>query len=481
MSVREPKNVKPYCQKQSLLFPPNLLDFIEHDDLCMVIDDVVNTLDLSCLYRKVPKQGNTSYHPKMMLKVLFYAYASSVFSSRNIDKALGENLSLIYLAAWQRPDFRTINNFRHNNLKELGDLFVQIVCLCKKLKMVDLGHISIDGSKFKANAADRQTYNQSRIEKEVKSLLEKAARKDEEEDALYGPDNSGNELPEEIRDRSRRIEKLKALKTQLEQEDKEKINVTDPDAVFMKTRNGIKTSYNAQAVVDETSQIVVAARVTNTNDRDQLLPMIEQTQENTQKKVGIVSADAGYSSADNLEKLEAIDGVDAYIPDDTYQGRKRGKKDTPFDKSKFVYNESADQYICPAGKTLLFWHIKQDKCAEYRVYRCQECKACLHFGECTKSKRGRTIWRMVADERIKAMRTKLDSEAGKAIYAKRKHIVEPVFGHIKSVIGFTGFQLRGLHKVNGEFMLVAIAHNLKKISKWGYKKGTGLTPMAVKA
>ena len=165
----------------------------------------------------------------------------------------------------------------------------------------------------------------------------------------------------------------------------------------------------------------------NTNDRDQLLPMIEQTKQNTQTKVGIVSADAGYSSADNLETLEALEGVDAYIPDDIYQGRKRGEKDTPFDKSKFVYDESTDQYICPAGKTLTFWQSKQDKCAAYRIYRCQACKACPHFGECTKSKRGRTIWRMVADDRIKAMRKKLDSDVGKAIYAKRKHIVEPVF------------------------------------------------------
>ena len=122
----------------------------------------------------------------------------------------------------------------------------------------------------------------------------------------------------------------------------------------------------------------------------------------------------------------------------------------------------------------MFWQIRQDKCAEYRVYRCQECKTCPHFGKCTTSKKGRTIWRRVADDRIKAMRTKLDSDVGKAIYAKRKHIVEPVFGHIKAVIGFTGFHLRGLDKVNGEFTLVAIAHNLKKISKWVYKKRIGL-------
>ena len=405
MRVREPKNVRPYCQNQSLLFPPNLLDFIQHDDLCMVVDDVVNTLDLSCLYRKTSYEGNMSYHPKMMLKVLFYSYASGIFSSRRIDKALGENIALIYLAAWQRPDFRTVNNFRRNNLSELEDLFVQIVRLCQQLKMVTLGHISIDGSKFKANAADRQSYDRIRIEKEMKRLLEKAAEKDREEDALYGSDKSGDELPKDIRDRNRRIERLKELRQQLDQEDKKKLN----------------------------------------------------------------------------EKLEGLEGVDAYIPDDIYQGRSRGHKDTPFDKDKFIYDESADVFTCPAGKTLSFWQSKQDKCADYRVYRCRDCKTCPHFGECTKSKRGRTIWRMVGEERIKEMRAKLDTDEGKAIYAKRKHIVEPVFGHIKAVIGFTGFHLRGLRKVNGEFMLVAIAHNLKKISKWGYKKGIGLTPMAESA
>ncbi len=480
MSVREPKNVRPYCQNQSLLFPPNLLDFIQHYDLCMVVDDVVNTLDLSCLYRKTSYEGNMSYHPKMMLKVLFYSYASGIFSSRRIAKALGENIALIYLAAWQRPDFRTVNNFRRNNLSELEDLFIQIVRLCQQLKMVTLGHISIDGSKFKANAADRQSYDRARIEKEMKRLLEKATEKDREEDALYGSDKSGDELPEDIRNRNRRIERLKKLRQQLDQEDKKKLNATDPEAVFMKTKNRFQTSYNAQASVDETSQIVIAAKVINTNDRDQLLPMIEQTAQNTQASVRIVSADAGYSSVNNLEKLEGIEGLDAYIPDDTYQSHSRGHKDTSFDKSKFIYDESADVFTCPAGKALAFWQSKQDKCADYRVYRCRECKVCPHFGECTKNRRGRTIWRMVGEERIKAMRSKLDSDTGKAIYAKRKHIVEPVFGHIKTVIGFTGFHLRGLHKVNGEFMLVAIAHNLKKISKKGYKKGIGLTPMTVK-
>ena len=444
LKICEPKNLRPYCQQQSLLFPANLLDFIKDDDLCMVADDVVNNLDLSCLYVNIASEGNMAYHPKMMLKVLFYAYTSGIFSSRKIAKALGKNIAFIYLAAWQRPDFRTINNFRKNNLKQIEDLFVQIVHLCQQLKMVKLGHISIDGSKFKANAADRKTYDRQRIEREMKRILDKADKQDQHEDALYGRDKTGDELPEHIRDRDQRIEKLKQIQQQLDKGGKKKLNATDADAVFMKTTAGIKTSYNAQASVDEDVQVIVAADVTNEpNDKEQLVPMIEQTEQNTDACIDTLSADCGYSTANNLQKLESSN-IDAYIPDDTYQSRSRGKQVSPFDKDNFIYDHSTDVFTCPEGKVVKFWHTRRYENGDYRVYRCLECTGCPHFGQCTKSKKGRSIWRRVVDENIKAMRSKLDSESGKAIYAKRKHIVEPVFGHIKAVIGFTGFHLRGL-------------------------------------
>lgn len=479
MKVAEPKNLRPYSQNQSLLFPANLIDFIKNDDLCMVVDDVVNSLDLSCLYVKVSSEGNLAYHPKMMLKVLFYAYASGIFSSRNIAKALGKNIAFIYLAAWQRPDFRTINNFRKNNLEQIEDLFVQIVHICQQLKMVKLGHISIDGSKFKANAADRKSYDRDRIEREMKRILDKADEQDQHEDALYGSDKTGDELPEHIREREQRIEKLKQIKQQLEKEGKKKLNATDTDAAFMKTTGGIKTSYNAQASVDEDLQVIVAADVTNEpNDKEQLLPMIEQSKQNTDADIDIVTADCGYSTGNNLQELESSD-IDAYIPDDTYQSRSRGKQVSPFDKDNFIYDQITDVFTCPEAKLVKFWHIRRYETGDYRVYRCDQCTSCQHFGQCTKSKQGRSIWRRVVDESIKQMRLKLDSKSGKAIYAKRKHIVEPVFGHIKSVLGFTGFSLRGLKKVNAEFKIVAIAHNLKKISKYAYQRSVGLTPRMV--
>ena len=286
LKISEPRNLRPYNQGQMALFPPSVRSLIEDDHLCMVVNDVVKAMDLSCLYQKVSPEGNPAYHPAMMLKILFYAYAKGIFSSRRIAQALKENIAFIFLAAWQKPNFRTISDFRKNNLKELGLLFAQIVQLCRQLGMVKLGHIAIDGTKIKANASEASTYDRKRIEKEIKRWLEHAEAIDQQEDALYGADKTGDELPEDIRDPEKRIKKLKELKQKLETGGSEKINKTDPDAVFMKTTNGIKTAYNAQVAVDAEHQVIEATDVTNdAADVEQLLPMVEQTEENTTRRV----------------------------------------------------------------------------------------------------------------------------------------------------------------------------------------------------
>lgn len=224
-----------------------------------------------------------------------------------------------------------------------------------------------------------------------------------------------------------------------------KANAADPNAVFMKTTAGIKTAYNAQVAVDEYAQVIVAAEVTNRSyDVDDLLPMVLQTEKNTESKINVLSADSGYSSADNLEMLESHK-IDAYIPDDQYQSKIRRKKVPPFDKDNFIYDENRDVFICPEGELLEFVcpQRRNDKNA-YRIYQCSQCNGCQFFGECTTNKKGRTVNRRPLDEKLKQMRSRLDSESGKAIYGKRKHIVEPVFGQIKAIMGFTGFNLRGL-------------------------------------
>lgn len=474
LKIPEPCNVRPYNQRQMDLFPPSVRSLIADDHLCIIVNDVVNAVDLSCLYKKVSREGNPPYHPAMMLKILFYAYAKGIFSSRKIADAVADNIGFIFLAAWQRPDFRTISDFRKNNLKELEVLFVQIVQLCEQLGMVKLGHIAIDGTKIKANASDANTYDSKRIEREIARWIEQAEAVDQKEDHNYGSDKTGDEIPEDIRDRQKRVAKLKELKQQLEQSGKEKINRTDVDAVFMKTNNGIQTAYNAQAAVDSAQQVIIAADVTDeAADVQQLLPMIDQAQENLSGPITQCSADAGYSSGENLKAAEQRQ-IDAYIPDREYQAQKRGKAVDDFHKDSFAYDEDRDCYVCVEGQELPFLHLQKRKNKEpLRIYRGRNCTACPFFGHCTTNKNGRSISRHPYEKELRKMRQKLDSESGKAIYGQRKHVVEPPFGHIKSIMGFTSFMLRGLEKVKGEFKLVSTAHNLRKI--WLYLKANGKT------
>ena len=188
-------NTYSYCQEQLLMFPPNIKDKLPDDHLAVVINDIVETLDLSCLYQKIPPEGHPCYHPKMMLKVLIYAYATGTFSSRKIAKALYESIPYIYLSGWQIPDFRTISDFRKNNLEEFKALFKQVVDICNRLGMVKLGHVAIDGTKIKANASDSRTYTKKRIEKEIERLINEATVTDEKEDALHGPHCRGMRFP----------------------------------------------------------------------------------------------------------------------------------------------------------------------------------------------------------------------------------------------------------------------------------------------
>jgi len=459
-------NVKDYYQEQGLLFPPHLRDYLPDEHQAVIINDVVETLNLNCLYRKVSPEGHPAYHPKMMLKVLIYAYANGIFSSRKIQAALEESLAFIYLAAWQKPDFRTISDFRLNNLTEFDELFGQVIDICMRLGMVSLGHIAIDGSKFKANASDRRSYDQKRVQEAINKLLEQADQTDQQEDRLHGPDNSGVSVPEPVRKQKDRLKKLQQIKKQLDDSGREKINATDPDAVFMKNGSRIRTSFNGQIAVDE-NQIIVAAEVTNDpSDTAQLLPMVEQAE----RRIGPLdklSADSGYSQGENLQVL-AEKKIDAHIPDANYQGCRRGKTEAPglglFPKSSFQRDEEHDCFICPQGQKLTFSHMQKVKNKQpLRLYRCRTFLECPQRGRCTQSRQGRTLTLNVYDSQFQAMRTKLDSPHGRRIYGRRKSMPEPVFGHIKTVLGFCQFHLRGLLKVGGEFTLVCIVHNLRKI------------------
>lgn len=474
-------NVRPYNNKEMLLFPACIGDYLHKEHLAWIIDEVTEQLDLSALYNRISCVGNPSYHPKMMLKVLFYAYTQKVFSSRKIEQKLETDVAFIFLAGMQKPDFRTISDFRKNNLDEISSLFIQIVRLCKEIGLIELGHISVDSTVIKANASKEQFYTKDRLDKEeqlinnkIKELLTKAQDIDDQEDQKFGKENRGNEIPKELESRKARLEKLKDAKKRLEEEQLKKINLTDQDVTFQKSHGQLVPGYRAQIVVDEKEQIIVACEVDSNKDNSQLIPMLEKTFKNTEKSVNdsvIVTADSGYSSMENLKEIkESPHKIDAYIPDNEYQAKERNKKteeDSSFHKNKFQYDQSRDVYICPNNKELRFIGKRTDDTGNrFSYYRCKDCQGCKHFGICTKSPKGRGIKVYENEYLIYKMRKKLDIPEGKLIYKERKVIVESVHGNIKHNLGFREFLLRGKDKVRAEFSLIAIAHNLLKIAKF---------------
>lgn len=413
-------NFKPYNQDQIFLFPKSLKDFIPKGHLVYLIDDIVEKFDLTSIIKKYSTNGCRAYAPVMLTKILFYAYCTGVYSSRKIARRLEENVFFMYLSAMQYPDFRTVSDFRKNHIKELSELFVQVLRLCQELKLVRFGHISLDGSKVKANASKHKAMSYGRMQKkkdeleqEIKELLQKANEIDEEEDKEYGEESRGDELPDELQFKESRLRKIKEGMERLEKEAKEKgkekpenkaqTSFTDKESKIMKTPFGFQYAYNVQCAVDDKNQVIVAQDVSNNgSDRDKLKPMIKKIKKNTGRKPEKLSADNGYLSEGNLEYLRSKK-IDGYIA----VGNEKKLKDTQLIKGS----------------------LKEE------------------------------------------MLNKLKSEDGIKVYKRRKAIVEPVFGQMKWARGFRQFSFRGLEKVKGEFAILCTAHNILKI--WRFLESNG--------
>lgn len=304
---------KEYDQNQQFLLPPALQDFIPTEHLARVINEVVEGLDLSELYNRYSDMGCTAYHPQMMLKLLFYGYATGERSSRLVANRTCSDVAYMYLSGMQRPDFRTINRFRKDNIDALKGLFVQIVRLCSARGMVSVGKIAIDGTKLKANASYAKTIKSkdlageiAAIEREIAEILRESNETDAQEDREQGEDSSIYEVPAELSDKQKLKEKLETAKKELAQCGHKDINLTDMESRTMLHR-GFRPvpSYNGQAAVEEKSGVIVAAEVSdNPADYWGLKAMVEQVEENVGQRPENVLADSGYDSYENLGYLK---------------------------------------------------------------------------------------------------------------------------------------------------------------------------------
>jgi len=467
------KIFREYSQSQGLLLPPSLDEFVPENHEARIINEVVDTMDLSPLFAKYEGGGAPAYHPAMMLKVIIYAYSRDIYSSRSIAQELKTDTAFMFLSGLQSPDFRTICLFRAEHADVLPDLYVEVVRLCASLGMVGLGHIAFDGTKLKANASVRQTRDRDGLEREIerikeqmRQMIQASANIDELEDRIY-PDGDGSEIAAELRKKEYRLKKLQEAMEVLERENLEKVNVTEPDSRLMKDSRGvIQPSHNGQIAVDDKEQIIVAADVSqNATDHAEFKPMVEQVERNLGNLPKEGSADAGYSSYDNLEYAEGK-GLDVYMPDNFLEAldeKKEGEK--RYHKSNFEYDEETDTYICPEGKELKRWtEQKREGKPPLVLYRGESCRECPVRERCTTGEI-RTVSRDGREPLLEAMRQKLRTEEGKQIYKKRGYTVEPVFGEMKWDGRKPSMDLRGSVKVRGEFSLMCLVHNVKKIVK----------------
>ena len=466
---------KEYNQDQPFLLPLSLHDFLPDGHLAHVINEVVGELDLGELYDSYSDLGSSAYHPQMMLKVLFYGYAMGERSSRTMSHRLKSDVAYMYLSAIQQPDFRTINRFRKDNIDILKGLFIQIVRLCVEMGMVSIGTIAIDGTKLKANASYRRTKKASDLDKDIaiideqiESILKECEDTDRREDEQIGEDKNPYEISSELKEKQKLKERLKTAKERLTIRGSKEINLTDGEATTM-LHKGYRPepSYNGQIAVEEKSGVIVAATLTNNPaDYEALVELTEQTEANTGYRPKEVLADSGFSSYGNLQYLEEKN-IEGYIPDQKMESIRKGTCMHPeFHKSRFKYDEETDTYTCPMGQALAYKGLmRRPGHSDIRLYKCDECSKCSRKTECTRAKY-RQISQDAREYLMQMMTEKLKTQEGRRKYGRRKYTVEPVFGDMKYNRNMRQLLLRGKLKAKGEFLIMCIAHNLKKIAKW---------------
>jgi transposase len=448
---------------QAMLLPPSVRELVPAGHLAHFVRDLVrDDLDLSAILDEYSEErGFPPYHPAMMTALLLYSYCQGIYSSRKMAAACEQRVDVMAVTALQKPDFRTISDFRKRHLKALGALFAQVLLLCEQAGLVKLGHVALDGTKIKANASKHKVMSYGRMKlreaelaAEVQKWLAQAAATDAAEDEALGRERRGDELPDWVQSKQARLAKMREAMAALEAEaaaeaeaeaaqaraaaaatpckppaegaddgsggdaqtppesppapvakappDKAQRNFTDPESRIMKTPNGFEQAYNAQAVVDAGSQVIVAESLTNAgNDKQQVVPLAAEIEGNLGRVPKELSADSGYCSEANLEELDRL-GIRGYVA----TGRQKHGATSATGKG--------------AGRD---------------------------------------------GSRVQGMSRRLKQGGHRSRYRLRKQTVEPVFGQIKAARGFRQFHLRGLENVAEEWRLICTAHNLLKLAR----------------
>jgi transposase len=461
--------IRGLSRDQVVLFPESVEDYITEDNPVRFIDAFVASLDLAELgfARAQPAEtGRPAYDPGDLLRLYLYGYLNRVRSSRMLERETKVNLEVMWLLGKLRPDFKTIADFRRDNLQALKQVCREFTLLCRKLELFGGELVAIDGSKFKAANNRRRNFNEPRLRKAIQALEEKISsylagldEADAAETDPEGPPPSAAELREKIRTLQERKAKYLALQTNLKASGAKQVSLTDQDARSMVTHhNSTDVCYNVQTAVDEQHQLIVEHEVTNDpTDHAHLAEMAVRAKETLGVEQLEVVADMGYY--DGAEVKQCVEaGIRTYIPKPiTSVNQKRGL----FTKQDFIYEEAKDCYRCPQGEELTFRYESFELNRQIRYYTTSKCLTCPLKAQCTTNQRGRRISRWVDEKLLEDMARRV--RARPELMRRRQQLSEPPFGTIKRAMGQGYFLMKGLNKVGAEMSLTVLSYNIKRV------------------
>ena len=452
-------------RSQTLLFPERLEDYIAAENPVRFLDAFVASLDLHVLgfaKARCADTGRPPYDPAVLLKLYLYGYLHRVRSSRMLEAECQRNVEVLWLLGKLAPDFKTIADFRKDNLQPLKAVARQFTLLCRKLELFGGELLAVDGSKFTAVNARDQNFNADKlkdlIERADARLAEYFQQLDAGDAAEPGPAAlSQSELARKIAALQERQDWHKELLGELDAEQKQ-ISVTDPDTRKMPTAHGMIVGYNAQVAVDAKHKLIAAADVTNEgSDYQQLANVALEAKANLELSRTEVVADAGYYNASEVSRC-VEQQITPFIPKaDTSANTARGL----YGKSQFKYDAAKNEYACPAGAALTYRFSTYELGRELQYYRANGCKTCALKSRCTRNKANRTITREANELLMEAMAARMRAQPEK--FKLRKTLAEHPFGTIKRWFGYTHFLLKGLAKVQCEWSLTTLAYNLKRV------------------
>jgi transposase len=453
---------------QQWLFPPSLEDLLPAGHPARLVREFVDALDLEKLGFKeeVAETGRPKYAVSLGVKVILYGYMNRVRSTRGWERACYNDMGMLWLTGMNYPDHTTLWRCWNDNRAGLRQLFRQMLQIATAADLVGMVLHAVDGTKILSAASEQQAWHRANLQEKLKRLdvaIDEIMQQTEESGSQV--QNGAPQLPEQLQQRQQLRDMIQKQLSELNGKDRDHLNPQDPDARVMKCGARKQFAYNAQAVVDGQSKLIVAANVVvDESDNYQLTPMLDQVKANLGQVAELSLADAGYLVTTQLAEAEQK-GYPALV---NLQEPLQDAVGQPYHASRFTYDAANDQCVCPRGEVLTLDHMKlRNKVQPYtvRVYRCGNYETCPVRWQCSSSRTGRTVQIHPNHDALVRQREKHRDEAMRVALKKRGSIVEPVFGWAKEAMGFRRWTFRGLEKVQTQWAVLCMAMNLRRLYK----------------